>query len=132
MKQIFSSRAGVVSPNLAETAAGGASVQAQARANLGLQTITAGSTAISFSTSSRQTLTISGATSFTGSGYTVGTSVVVYLTASGGPHSLTFPAGWVFQTPAPTQIGSGKQATLLLDSLSTSESGVRAFYTEQL
>lgn len=93
--------------------------------------IAAGSNAVDFAANGRFTLTISGTVTFTGANYTAGVSELYYLTSSGGPHTLNFPSDWVFLTPKPTAIASGKRACLLLDSLTTAATGVRAFYTEE-
>ncbi len=91
----------------------------------------AGSVAADFAGVATLDLTVSGTATFTGTNYTAGVSLLYYLTASGGPHTLAFPSGWKFQTAKPTSIASGKTATLLLDSRGTTEAAVRAYYAEE-
>lgn len=93
-----------------------------------LQSLTS---AINFSAHRRGTITLSANTNWTGANYTAGTTVLVHITASGGPWTHTFPSGWRWNTPKPTQIAAGKVACMILDCLDATEAGVRVSYGEE-
>lgn len=56
----------------------------------------------------------------------------VFLTAnSGGPYTLTFPAGWRWVTVKPTSIAASKKAILSLRSTGTADTDIVAAYVEE-
>ena len=80
------------------------------------------------SADSIQTKSISGNTTFTGSNYTAGKSMTLFITTDGTERDLAFPSGWIFQGTMPTAQAASKVGTLTLTCASTSEASVRCAY----
>jgi len=80
------------------------------------------------STNAVQTLSISANTTFTGSNYTAGKSITLFITTDGTLRTLAFPSGWIFQGTKPTDQAASKVGTLTLLCASTSEASVRCAY----
>ena len=80
------------------------------------------------STDAVQTISISGATAFTGSNYAAGKSITLFITTDGSERGITFPSGWIFQGTMPTTQAASKVGTLTLLCSSTTEASVRCAY----
>ena len=74
------------------------------------------------------TKSIDGNTTFTGSNYTAGKSLTLFITTDGTERDLAFPSGWIFQGTKPTAQAASKVGTLTLTCASTSEASVRCAY----
>lgn len=87
---------------------------------------------IDFSSSSYQTITLTGNLTLASSTLSPGETVTMRLIASGGPWTLTFPGSWVFVgSGVPNTLASGKTAVLTCTSFGSTDSGVVAAYTVQ-
>ena len=80
------------------------------------------------STDAVQTITIDGNTTFTGSNYSAGKSITLFITTDGSERDLAFPSGWIFQGAMPTSQVASKVGTLTLLCASTTEASVRCAY----
>ena len=80
------------------------------------------------SADSVQTISISSNTTFTGSNYTAGKSLTLFITTDGTLRTLAFPSGWIFQGTMPTTQAASKVGTLTLLCSSTTEASVRCAY----
>lgn len=74
-------------------------------------------------------ITVGANLTFTGSGMSAGLGRSIQLIGSGGPWTLTFPAGWKFLgSAAPTDIADGATGVLSLTAFGSNESDVVAAY----
>ena len=80
------------------------------------------------STNAIQTKSISSNTTFTGSTYSAGKTISLFLTTDGTERDLAFPSGWIFQGSKPSSQAASKVGTLTLTCASTTEASVRAAY----
>lgn len=77
------------------------------------------------------TMTLSGDTTFTASGYAQGYEAEIFLTGDSSTRTLTFPP-WTWMEGAPTNLPAGKHMWIQLKCTSTTEGSVYAVYgTEQ-
>lgn len=77
----------------------------------------------------RQTISLTGDITLTGSGYALGRTREIRLVADGTARTLSFPASWKFVTgPAPTQLGADQVGVLQLVCWGANESDVAAMW----
>lgn len=93
--------------------------------------ITTTTTEIDFTEEEVQTISITGATTFTGVNYAAGKSKTVKLLDNGSGQTLAFPSGWIFVGTKPTAIAASKTAILTLTCFGATEGSVVCAYSEQ-
>lgn len=90
----------------------------------------AASKELDFDGAAIQTISLTGAISFTTTNRAAGKSILLNITADGTNRAFTFPA-WVFVGTAPTEIAADKTAMLHLTCLGTTEASIVASYAEE-
>ena len=78
-----------------------------------------------------RTLALTGNVTFTTSNRTATKEKVIIITASGADRTLTFPSGWIWTSPIPTNVLSGKTGVLYLYAKGTAETDILASYAPQ-
>jgi hypothetical protein len=97
-------------------------------ASVSWSTLSGTTPALTFSdTEQALTMTLSGNTTFTASGYSQGRVISLFLTADASLRTLAFPA-WVWLEGAPASIAANKRMVISLICTGSTEGSVRATY----
>lgn len=79
----------------------------------------------------RRSLALTGNITFTGSGYSDGRAVVIFIAGDSSARTVAFPSDWVFVGAKPTEHPANKAAVFSLECISSSAAGVRCVYSLQ-
>lgn len=92
---------------------------------------TTGTVTLDFSVKGYRTHALTGNIIYASSNVTAGSSVTVRVSAGGSTRTLSFPVGWTFVSPKPTELLANKVAILTATAFGAGDSNVVAAWAAQ-